>query len=102
MRTVSRGIVATCLLLAAGCGVVADDADETASVLTKKLSYQPVDITTPPPGFLDWFPIGLSDKAEAYGQGIRCDDLTGVCSIDLVKRRTTGPFEVLATDFAVN
>ena len=102
MRSVSRGIVATCLFLTAGCGLVADDAQESAAVLTKKLSYQPVDITAPPPGFLDWFPLGLSDKADVYGQGIRCDDVTGVCNIDLVKRQTTGQFEVLRTDFAVN
>ena len=54
MRTVSTGIVATGLCLAAGCGVGSDvtgGLDETeSSVNVKKLQYEAVDITTAPAG----------------------------------------------------
>jgi hypothetical protein len=87
MRTVSTGVVATGLFLAAGCGVGSDVAgglDETeSSINVEKLQYEAVDITTPPAGQDGWFPVGPSDKAEVYGTGFDCDDEYLVCTFTL-------------------
>jgi len=104
MRTISNGIIATSLFLAAGCGVgadVAEGVDEAESPANiKKLQYEAVDITTPPAGQDGWFTVGPSDKAEVYGTGFDCDDEYLVCAFTLFKRQTSGAFVLLQQNFS--
>lgn len=106
MRTVSTGIVATGLFLAAGCGVGSDAAsglDETeSSINVKNLQYEAVDITAAPAGQDGWFPVGPSDKAEVYGTGFDCDDEYLVCTFTLFKRQTSGQFATLEQNFSAS
>ena len=82
MRTVSTGIVATGLFLAAGCGVGSDVASglerRRQSINAKKLQYEAVDITAAPAGQDSWFPVGPSDKAEVYGPASSATRVSGL------------------------
>jgi uncharacterized membrane protein len=106
MRTVSTGIVATGLFLAAGCGVgsdVAGGSDEAeSSINAKQLQYEAVDITAAPAGQDFWFPVGPSDKAEVYGTGFDCDDEYLVCTFTLFKLQTNGQFASLEQNFSAS
>jgi len=100
--------VAAWLVLAgfAVAGCVADirdvQPDEQLAINVSDLQYEQVDVTAGPPGLDGWFPAGLTDTGEVFGQGFDCDDEFIVCSFHLVRRDRNGAFTTVAENFSVS
>lgn len=62
--------------------------------------YEQIDITAGPADLDGWSPFGLSDRSDVYGQGFRCD--AQGCALPLLKRKTDGSFQTLASNFLGN
>jgi hypothetical protein len=104
-----RALTFSLVLFALGvAGCVAEAPDEStasaeSAIKAKKLRYQVVDVTAGPPEAVDgWFPAGLSDAGEVFGQALDCDDEFIVCSLDVFKRSGSGEFTLLAEDFSIS
>lgn len=86
MRTVAAWLVLAGFAVAGCVADVRDVPDEQSAINFTDLQYEQVDVTAGPPGLDGWFPAGLTDKAEVFGQGFDCDDEFIVCSLHLVRR----------------
>jgi hypothetical protein len=101
MRGLARSLVLIALAAPACAGEDTGEPElSTEELEVRRLAYDPIDLTEPPPGLAFWAPVGLSDDGAVYGQGFACDEL-GTCTLPAVERARDGTYRIVHPSFQV-